>query len=236
MRRYIILLVLAFIGFSCQDTKSAKKEIPQPIIKVDTIPEVPKEKIFPKGTPENPMIASQAELKPFLAQYGKENPETKVRIETRLGNIEIELYKDTPLHRANFIMLVKNKYFNTTQFHRVSPEFVIQGGNNDTQTTARNRASMGNYLLPNEALKKYRHVRGAFSAAKYSEQNISKASSPFEFFIVQSHRGAHHIDGEHTVFGRVTKGMDIVDIINAVAVDGTEWPLENIYMSIQIIE
>jgi len=237
MYRSIILLLLAAIFLGCQDTKSTKKETPKTSVIKDTISEKKEPEVAtPRGTPENPMIASQAELKPFLKKYGEENPETKVRIKTRFGDIEVVLYEDTPLHRANFIMLVKNEYFNTTQFHRISPDFVVQGGNNDTKTTARNRRSMGNYLLPNEAKKKYPHVRGAFSAAKYSDQNVSKASSPFEFFIVQSKRGAHHIDGEHTVFGRVTKGMDVIDEMNKVSVDGTEWPEENIYMSIEIIK
>lgn len=239
MRRFYILLLI-ILSYSCQDTKTSKKKsAAQPKSISQTKQEdslATPEKTFPKGTLENPMIGSQAELKPFLAQYGKENPETKVRFETRFGNFEVELFKDTPLHRANFIMLVKNEYFNTTQFHRVSPGFVIQGGNNDTQTTAKNRARMGDYLLPNESKSKYRHLRGAFSSAKYTEQNISKASAPFEFFIVQPQRGAHHLDGEHTVFGKVTKGMSVVDKINKVKVDGSEWPLENIYMKVVIIE
>ncbi len=225
---------------SCQDTKTSSKKATAPTEKQTEIAvkdtAVIAEKTYPKGTLENPMIGSQAELKPFLYQYGKENPETKVRFETRFGNFEVELFKDTPLHRANFIMLVKNEYFNTTQFHRVSPDFVVQGGNNDTQTTAKNRARMGKYLLPNEAKSKYKHIRGAFSSAKYSEQNVSKASAPFEFFIVQPQRGAHHLDGEHTVFGRVTKGMSVVDRINKLEVDGSEWPIENVYMKVVILE
>lgn len=238
MHRFIYLLFLV-VAMSCQDTKTTKKtakestQEKEATVTADTISK--KEKVYPKGTIQNPIIGSQAELKPFLAQYGKENPETKVRFETRFGNFEVTLFKDTPLHRANFIMLVKNEYFNTTQFHRVSPDFVVQGGNNDTQTTARNRARMGNYLLPNEAKAKYKHVRGAFSSAKYTEQNVSKASAPFEFFIVQPQRGAHHLDGEHTVFGSVTKGMNVVDKINKLEVDSSEWPLENVYMKVEII-
>ncbi|MDX1428184.1 MAG: peptidylprolyl isomerase, partial [Salegentibacter mishustinae] len=61
----------------------------------------------------------QEQLIPFLTQYGKENPENRVRIITSFGNIEVMLYRDTPLHRANFIMLVKKGYFNNTFFHRV---------------------------------------------------------------------------------------------------------------------
>ena len=236
MLRFIYLLFL-WAAFSCQDTKTSQKTTPhnkQESKTKDAI--VKKRKVYPKGTLQNPMIGSQAELKPFLAEYGKENPETKVRFETRFGNFEVTLFKDTPLHRANFILLVKNEYFNTTQFHRVSPKFVVQGGNNDTQTTARNRARMGNYLLPNESKPKYKHLRGAFSSAKYLEQNISKASAPFEFFIVQPQRGAHHLDGEHTVFGHVTKGMSVVDKINKLEVDASEWPIENVYMKVEVIE
>ncbi len=237
MRYLLILLVFLLLNSSCEDNKTQKNQDEKSqSVNVDTIAqeEVKKEKPAERGTLKNPIISSQAMFKDYMYAYGKENPETKIRIETRFGNIEVRLFKDTPLHRANFIHLVKREYFNTTQFHRVSPEFVIQGGNNDTQGTARNRASMGKYLIPSEA--KYKHTRGAFSASKYSEQNISKASHPFEFFIVQSRNGAHHLDGEHTVFGRVTKGMNVVDKINSLEVDGTEWPLENVYMKVVIIE
>ncbi len=231
-----MFLVLG-LYLSCEDSKTPKNQSTKSIVVKDTIQQF-KEAPKPakKGTPQNPFIASQAELKSFLKTYGEENQETKIRIETRFGNIDITLFQDTPLHRANFLLLAKNEYFNTTQFHRVSPGFVIQGGNNDTKTTALNRASMGKYLLPNESKTKYKHVRGAFSASKFIEQNISKASSPFEFFIVQSQNGAHHLDGEHTVFGRVTKGMDVVDQINTLEVDGTEWPIENVYMKVIVLE
>ena len=233
MHKFTYLLFLV-VAISCQDTKtSTKKTLQQTLVKNAT---TVKEKVYPKGTIQNPIIGSQAVLIPFLTKYGKDNPETKVRFETRFGDFEVTLFKDTPLHRANFIMLVKNEYFNTTQFHRVSPNFVVQGGNNDTQTTARNRARMGSYLLPNESKAKYKHLRGAFSSAKYTEQNISKASAPFEFFIVQPQRGAHHLDGDHTVFGKVTKGMNVVDKINKLEVDSSEWPLENVYMKVVIIE
>jgi len=237
MRLFLAVFLCLGLYLSCEDSKTPKKQHTKPTIETDTIQQL-KEAPKPaeKGTPQNPFITSQAELKGFLKSYGEENPETKVRIETRFGNIDITLFKDTPLHRANFILLAKNEYFNTTQFHRVSPGFVIQGGNNDTKTTALNRASMGKYLLPNESKTKYKHVRGAFSASKFIEQNISKASSPFEFFIVQSQNGAHHLDKEHTVFGRVTKGMDVVDQINALEVDGSEWPIENVYMKVVVLE
>ncbi len=240
MRTFIWIIVIFALSTSCQDKKSENKSVVKKVTTQDTIA-VTKTKQEPNLTPDmgtikEPTIKDQAEVIDFFTTYGENNPETRVRIITRFGNIEVELYKDTPLHRANFIMLVKNGYFNTTQFHRVSPNFVVQGGNNDTQGTARNRSSFGSYLIPNEANPSHKHTRGAFSSAKYTEQNVSNATAPFEFFIVQPDRGAHHLDGAHTVFGHVTKGMSVVDEINKLEVDGSEWPLENVYMSIEIIE
>lgn len=194
-----------------------------------------KDGLQPWYTEEGPLIV-QEEFIPFMMEYGKENPEDKIRITTRFGDIDVQLYHDTPLHRANFIFLVKNDYFDKTYFHRVAEGFVIQGGNSDNQSTNVKRKYFGDYLIPNEADAGHRHVRGAFSAAKYSEQNVSKASSPYEFFIVQSENGAHHLDGDHTVFGRVISGMDVVDEINKVPTDSGEWPLQNIYMYIEILE
>ena len=194
-----------------------------------------KEKGSPlENNPDYPI--PQEQLIPFLTNYGKENPETRVRIKTTFGNIDIELYRDTPLHRANFIMLVKNGYFNTTFFHRVAPGFVIQGGNSDNQITASMRGDVGDYLIPSETDAGHKHVYGAFSAAKYVEQNVSKASSPFEFFIVMDPEGTPHIDNEHTVFGRVVSGMSIAEKISEVKTGQSEWPINNVEIDIEILK
>ena len=186
---------------------------------------------------KNPMFPIvQEELIPTLTEYGKNNPETRVRIKTKFGNIDVQLYRDTPLHRANFIMLVKNDYFNDTFFHRVAPGFVIQGGNADNQITASNRGDVGNYLIPSEFDAGHKHTYGAFSAAKYAEQNVSKASSPFEFFIVMDKGGTPHLNNDHTVFGRVTSGMDVAEKIAQVKTGNSEWPIDNVEMDIEILE
>lgn len=184
----------------------------------------------------NEPLLVQEELIPFLTQYGRENPENNIRIITRFGNIDVYLYNDTPLHRANFIFLTKKGYFDGTFFHRVAEGFVIQGGNSDNRETSIKRNNIGSYLIPSEFEAGHRHTRGAFSAAKYAEQNVSKASSPFEFFIVQSSNGAHHLDNDHTVFGRVTSGMDVVDEIAKQEIGEGEWPLLNIPIKVEIIE
>ncbi len=179
---------------------------------------------------------AQEELIPTLTRYGKDNPETMVRIKTRFGNIDVQLYRDTPLHRANFIMLVKNQYFDDTFFHRVAPGFVIQGGNADNQITANSRGDVGDYLIPSEFAAGHKHTYGAFSAAKYAEQNVSKASSPFEFFIVMDKNGTPHLNNDHTVFGRVVRGMDVAEKISQVETGASEWPIDNVEMDIEILE
>ena len=97
----------------------------------------------------------------FLRAYGKENPETKVIIKTKFGDIKLRLYKDVPVHRANFIFLTKIKYFNTTEIYRVAKNFVIQGGNSDNLYTQKQRRKYGNYLLEPEFRKNRKHKYGA---------------------------------------------------------------------------
>ena len=67
--------------------------------------------------------------------------------------------------------------------------------------------------------------------------NPYKLASPFEFFIVQQHGGAHFLDGDYTIFGKVTSGMDVIDKIAAVKTDEADWPLKNIYIrNVEIID
>ncbi|PRX51853.1 peptidylprolyl isomerase [Salegentibacter salegens] len=247
---FVYLFLILFFA-SCEDKESSskntsekpldKEEVTQKTSKLDSLrakyskteePSYQSDSI--KSNEEFPI--AQEELIPFLTQYGKENPETRVRIITSFGNIEVELFRDTPLHRANFIMLVKENYFNSTFFHRVAPGFVIQGGNSDNTATPRKRSQIGDYLIPNEFEAGHKHTYGAFSAAKYSEQNVSKASSPFEFFIVIKENGTPHLNNDHTVFGRVTKGMDVAEKIVLVETGQSEWPIDNVEMDVEIID
>jgi hypothetical protein len=86
----------------------------------------------------------------FFTEYGKQNKENKIRITTKFGTIDLLLYNDVPVHRANFIFLTKLKYFNTTVIYRVAKNFVIQGGNSDETYTRKQRRLYGNYLLTPE--------------------------------------------------------------------------------------
>ena len=159
-----------------------------------------------------------------------------MKIETDYGSFVIELSEKTPYHRANFIYLTKEKYFDGTFFHRVVPDFIIQGGNSDHKSTSEKRRRIGKYLLPPDTRNGLRHHRGAISMPSSEIENPHRLASPYEFFIVQQSPGAYHLDGKYTVFGYVVEGMDVVDQINRVPIDKREWPKDNIRMKVSIIE
>lgn len=235
------LIFVSILFFSCQqDTNKASKANKKETQEKANEEKEPEVVIPSAGDKEIDLTdvkkLQQEELMLFLENYFDENPERRFVIKTDFGDIKIQLYEDTPWHTANFTRLAKLGYFNTTFFHRVADDFVVQGGNSDKVITHKFRSKIGKYLIPNEALPQYKHVYGAFSAAKYSEQNVSNASSPFEFFIVESENGAHHLDKDHTVFGRVIEGMDVVHKISEVEVDDSEWPIKNVGIKVKVLD
>ena len=154
----------------------------------------------------------------FLEKYGSLNSETELVIKTRLGDIGLRLYEDTPLHRASFVFLAKVGYFDTTCFYRVVPEFIIQGGESERLDTQRYKARYMRYKIPPEFRENRKHKYGAIALARDWVNNPQKKSTAFEFYIVQNRKGAHHLDGEHTVFGEVTYGFETIDkIVNLEA-------------------
>ena len=220
-----LALILIFVLFSCKEEKVLKNS---QLNNTEIIKEKKQTNLF-KLSDENVME--------FFLEYDRHNKENKVRIVTDYGNIEIRLFDNTKFHRSNFIYLTKNNYFEGTQFYRVINNFVIQAGNSDDRKISQKRKKIGRYLLPNDLDKGYSHSRGMVSMPSSMVDNPYKMASPYEFFIVQSKSGAHHLDGNYTVFGRVISGMDTVDKIAAAPTDNLDWPLENIYIKkIEIIE
>ena len=197
MRRIFILLfsiAFASITLSCNSTAASKSsnqtvvETPKPTVAKKTVP--------PKKS-DLPLNAETAI--PFLKAYGEKHPENKVRIETPLGSFDVLLFKNTPYHRANFIFLTKQEYFNNTYFHRVVPDFIIQGGNSDNADTGQKRRKIGKYLLPPDTRKGHKHHRGVISMPSSEIENPHKLASPYEFFIVHQSPGAYHLDGSFTL-------------------------------------
>jgi peptidylprolyl isomerase len=168
----------------------------------------------------------------FLLAYGKDNLENRVRMNTKHGTIELELFNDMPLERASFIFLVKHNFFSHSVVHRVVQNFVVQAGNSDNRITAMKRSSIGNYRLPPNYNPKYKHVRGMLSLAKQWENNPTDAHDPFEFFI--SLGTAPHLNGKHTIFGRVSSGMDVADLISKEPTDQGDWPLKEVYIEMSV--
>lgn len=171
----------------------------------------------------------------FFTAYGKKNKENKVALHTRLGTITIRLYKNTPLHRASFIYLVKNKYFDTTCFYRIVPDFIVQGGNSDSEVTTEFRTQLNNYLIPAEFRKNRPHKRGVIAAARDWEYNPEKKSSAFEFYFIQATKSQSHLDFEHTVFGEIIDGIEVIDKIAASPIDTDEWPRKEISIKMNVV-
>ena len=183
-----------------------------------------------KKNTENNVFLTNENAMFFLADYAQKHNDNKVRIETRFGNIDILLFNETKYHRANFIYLTQLNYFDNTQFFRVVPNFIIQGGNSDDIKITKKRSKIGRYLLPNDTKRGFKHHRGVVSMPSSDVENPHKMASPYQFFIVQKKNGAYHLDGDYTIFGKVIKGMDVVDKIAEQETDSGEWPLVNIYM------
>ena len=166
----------------------------------------------------------------FFFDYQKGLKENKVKLTTSLGSFTVQLYDNVPYHKANFIFLTRQGYFDQTQFHRVVKDFIIQGGNADDDKTADKRRKLGRYLLPPDTKKGYKHHRGTISMPSSEINNPHKLASPYEFFIVVKKPGSYHLDGGFTPFGKVIQGMDVVDKINNVQVGKGDWPSKNVYI------
>ncbi|HEY0862008.1 peptidylprolyl isomerase [Pseudoxanthomonas sp. F37] len=135
--------------------------------------------------------------------------------DTSRGPIKIELYPDkAPLTVANFVNLAKRGFYDGLNFHRVIPDFMIQGGCPEGS----GRGGPG-YRFEDETTNGVRHERGVLSMA-----NAGPNTNGSQFFI--THVPTPWLDGKHTVFGKVTEGLDVVDavkqgdLINKVTIDG----------------
>jgi peptidyl-prolyl cis-trans isomerase A (cyclophilin A) len=221
--RVFILLFLSFILICCEGKKTNTIK-PK---KNDSTSVIEKSILDKK---ESNFLLNDTNVMEFFLDYDQKNKEDKVRITTDFGTIDILLFEATKFHRSNFIYLTKKQYFDGTQFYRVIQNFVIQGGNSDDRQTSIKRRNIGKYLLPNDYDKGFKHDRGMLSMPSKNVKNPYKKASPFEFFIVQQQGGAHHLDGDYTIFGKVIRGMEVVDKIAAVPTDASDWPLQNVFI------
>lgn len=195
-----------------------------------------------------------------MSEYPQTQPEklsTEVTIHTNMGDIEIALFEDAaPKAVNNFKSLAKEGYYDGVIFHRIIKDFMIQGGD-PTGTGAGGESIYGN-KFEDEFSENYYHLCGALSMA-----NAGPNTNGSQFFIVTASQvplsmlgqlealnlpqvvveaygevgGTPWLDSRHTVFGHVTKGMDIVEKIESVPTNPADRPIEDVIIeSIDILE
>ncbi|GGM97540.1 peptidyl-prolyl cis-trans isomerase [Dyadobacter beijingensis] len=194
----------------------------------------------------------------------KSKKDEVVTIETTQGTMRFILFDETPKHKANFIKLAKDKFYNGLLFHRVIDDFMIQGGDPESRN-AKPDAILGRgdngYKVPAEFNGKLFHQKGALAAAR--DNNPAKESSGCQFYIVEGRKwskadlekqsaraarkltdaqkkvyetlgGTPHLDGAYTVFGQLIDGMDVIDKIASVDKDERDRPEKDVAMKVSV--
>jgi cyclophilin family peptidyl-prolyl cis-trans isomerase len=220
MRRTLLLFALSFIMLAgC--TQSPEAEL---------------EKGFTDGPPvpvmeSNPITAMEA--KPAFDQTaGPEAGDKVAVIETTLGTIKIRLFPEkAPKTVENFVGLIEKGYYDGIIFHRVIPDFMIQGG--DPTGTGRGGESLWGGKFEDEFSPDVKNIRGALSMA-----NSGPNTNGSQFFIVQA-EATPWLNGLHTVFGQVYEGMEVVDAIATAERGPGDKPVKDIVMkkvTVEVIE
>ena len=205
-----------------------------------------------------------------VAQGQKKDKGVRVEMVTTEGRMVFVLYDDTPLHRDNFLKLVKNHTYDGLLFHRVIKNFMIQGGDPNSRD-AKPGQMLGDgtlgYTVPAEFRPNHIHVKGALCAARQGDNvNPKKESSASQFYIVQgqvwddktldmmekrfgktftaeqrkaytTEGGTPHLDGDYTVFGQLTEGMEVLDRIAATPTGQADRPTKDVrIVSVRLIK
>lgn len=193
----------------------------------------------------------------------KRDRKRDIEMVTSMGTIRMRLSDSTPLHRDNFIRLVKQHFYDSVKFHRVIQHFMVQAGEG--------RKNEKTYTVPAEFVPGLFHSKGALAAAREGDDiNPSKASSGTQFYIVQGKKfsdagldstetfrlkrkipaafreaykqqgGTPHLDQNYTIFGHVINGLETVDAIAAVKTTGrmgNDVPVSPVYiLSVKLVK
>ncbi|MGH0030044.1 MAG: peptidylprolyl isomerase [Myxococcota bacterium] len=150
-----------------------------------------------------------------LAKIGDGPRDVAVLDMGALGTIRIELYPElAPQTVARFVELAEEGFYDGTYFHRVIPGFMIQGGDPHTKDLDPRNDGKGNSgVRLRDEFSDYPHLRGTVSMANTG----FSGSSSCQFFIV--HQDSRHLDGQYTVFGKVTQGIETVDAVTELELD-----------------
>jgi cyclophilin family peptidyl-prolyl cis-trans isomerase len=187
-----------------------------------------------------------------------------VTIKTEKGVMRAILFDEAPKHKANFIKLSKEKFYDGLLFHRIIEDFMIQGGDpNSRNAKADDRIGNGDngYKIPGEFSPKLFHQKGALAAAR--DNNPAKESSGCQFYIVEGRKwtktdlekqaaraarkpteaqrkvyetvgGTPHLDGAYSVFGQIIDGIAVIDKIAMEPRDERDRPKTNLTMNVSV--
>jgi peptidyl-prolyl cis-trans isomerase B (cyclophilin B) len=208
MRKTLILsLVLAFFVFGCGGEEQTQTEQSQ---------EQPQEK---KQEISEQTTEAERMTKPITQEPIERDKNPIVVIETDFGNIELELFWDkTPKTAENFLRLTISGFYDGLTFHRVIPNFVVQGG-----CPLGNGTGGPGYSVDFEKADT-KHLRGSLGMARSQDPN--SAGSQFYFCL----NDLANLDGNYVVFGKVLKGMDVIDKIAQVETGPNDMPKEKVIM------
>ena len=149
----------------------------------------------------------------------------------KFGTIEVELYKDAaPITVDNFVKLASKGFYNGLTFHRIIKGFMIQGGCPKGNGTGGPGYSIKGEFLANGVNNPIKHERGVISMARAMDPN----SAGSQFFIM--HQAAPHLDGQYAAFGKVVKGIEVVDAIASVQTNYFDAPLQKVVIKSIIIK
>ena len=185
------------------------------------------------------------------AHLNAQTSSTEVLLHTTAGDIRIALYDETPKHRDNFLKLTKMGSYDSLLFHRVIKDFMVQSGDIFSKHAKPGQLlGMGYYDYTQVAefrLPKIFHRRGTVAAAREGDhKNPERRSGASQFYIVWGKTyddrrldytqmkldsitgGTPHLDGQYTVFGEVTEGLDIIEKMQLVPTDKNDRPVEDI--------
>ena len=178
-----------------------------------------------QGSPETFNATKDMVMETFDQTAMPEAGEQIVVMETSMGTIKLRLFPEyAPKTVENFVGLIDKGYYDGLIFHRVIPDFMIQGG--DPEGTGRGGESLWGGKFEDEFSPNLKNLRGALSMA-----NAGPDTNGSQFFIVQKQGGTPWLNDRHTVFGQVIEGMDVVDAIANVERDAADKPLTDVTMT-----
>ena len=187
--------------------------------------------VFVLLTHVSPAISEKSRSRTFSKQEIERMKQTTAVLETKFGEITLKFFPEVaPKHVKSFIELASSGFYDGTTFHRVVPGFVIQGGDPNSKSEDRSKHGTGGpgYNLEAE-FSNLPHKRGTLSMARAAHPD----SAGSQFFICVA--DAAFLDGQYTVFGEVTEGMDVVDEIVAQPRDSRDNPNERVEMKVKIV-